>query len=767
MFRQLPFPFLALLGLFPLSVRAEESVLQERPGHSVHGQSFDEGPRRFAKLMGGTGNVHFPVTTTSPESQQFFDQGVGQLHGFWYYEAERSFRQVLHLDPNCVMAYWGMAMANVENEPRAREIIAKGVKEIEKGSEKEKMWIRSLENYFAETKTPDERKAQGRRVERDWEAISLLDTNDLEARAFVIYQTWWNSSRRSLDISSPLSLQSMANDIFAKTPLHPAHHFMIHLWDAEGHKNGIPSAALCGPSAPQIAHMWHMPGHIYTGLQRWNDAAWQQDASTRVDHRHMMEDHTMPDQIHNYAHNSEWMIRNWNHVGRAKESLQVAKNMMEEPRIPRSRKVAEDPDQKWDAGGSAYALGRQRLVETLLRWELWDDVLALASTSYLDAGQDWAEKLSREHLLALAYNAKGNAPEFNAARQRLADLLTGLRQERTAALEQAEMDAHTKDSPPDATNKALADASARFTDPITRALDFLDELSVLQALAENRREEALELRKKLKRLPDERRILLDLKLGNTDDAVNAAQAFANNSKNQVLPAALLLQALQAANKADDAAKQFENLRNIAGYADPDLPIFLRVHPTTDWHTPPPPASDLGPRPDLDSLGPLLWKPTPAPAWHLATAEGQPVGSDQYAGKPYVLIFFLGKGCPHCVRQLQAFEPQAAAFTAAGLPIVAISTDTPLGVAETIKLGREGGSLPFPIISDSGRTAFRDFNAFDEFENTALHGTFLIDAAGLVRWQHISYEPFMRADFLLQEAQRLLKFSGGAPSVAGQ
>ena len=91
---------------------------------------------------------------------------------------------------------------------------------------------------------------------------------------------------------------------------------------------------------------------------------------------------------------------------------------------------------------------------------------------------------------------------------------------------------------------------------------------------------------------------------------------------------------------------------------------------------------------MDSLGPLLWKPTPAPAWHLATAEGQPVGSDQYAGKPYVLIFFLGKGCPHCVRQLQAFEPQAAAFTAAGLPIVAISTDTPLGALSVPNLAAD-------------------------------------------------------------------------------
>jgi hypothetical protein len=112
--------------------------------------------------------------------------------------------------------------------------------------------------------------------------------------------------------------------------------------------------------------MWHMPGHIYTDLQRWYDAAWQQEASVRADHKHMLAEHTMPDQIHNYAHNSEWMIRNWNHIGKVNDSILVAKNMMEEPRIPRSKAVADAPDQKWEAGGTAYALGRTRLIETLL-----------------------------------------------------------------------------------------------------------------------------------------------------------------------------------------------------------------------------------------------------------------------------------------------------------------------------------------------------------------------------------------------------------------
>jgi len=51
--------------------------------------------------------------------------------------------------------------------------------------------------------------------------------------------------------------------------------------------------------------------------------------------------------------------------------------------------------------------------------------------------------------------------------------------------------------------------------------------------------------------------------------------------------------------------------------------------------------------------------------------------------------------------------------------------------------------------------FKAYRAFDDFENQALHGTFIIDERGLVRWQDISFEPFMDGKFVLKEAQRLL------------
>lgn len=66
-------------------------------GHSQHGEAFNDGPRQAPYLMGGTGKISFSIATDSKKAKQFFLQGLGQLHGFWYFESERSFRQVAFL----------------------------------------------------------------------------------------------------------------------------------------------------------------------------------------------------------------------------------------------------------------------------------------------------------------------------------------------------------------------------------------------------------------------------------------------------------------------------------------------------------------------------------------------------------------------------------------------------------------------------------------------------------------------------------------------
>src|SRR5687768_3378199 len=140
------FAFLILSALLIPCAAAQEAKPAEpaavvKLGHSLHGEVFNEGPRQKAYLMAGMPQISFAVTTKNEEAQKFFTQGVGQLHGFWYYEAERSFRQAAALDPDLAMAYWGLAMANMGNDKRGKAFAEQAVKRKDKAGERERMYI--------------------------------------------------------------------------------------------------------------------------------------------------------------------------------------------------------------------------------------------------------------------------------------------------------------------------------------------------------------------------------------------------------------------------------------------------------------------------------------------------------------------------------------------------------------------------------------------------------------------------------------------------
>src|SRR5919199_1765936 len=61
-------------------------------------------------LFDGVGTLHHPVTTSSPQAQRYFDQGLRLVYAFNHDEANRAFKEAARLDPSCAMAYWGVAL---------------------------------------------------------------------------------------------------------------------------------------------------------------------------------------------------------------------------------------------------------------------------------------------------------------------------------------------------------------------------------------------------------------------------------------------------------------------------------------------------------------------------------------------------------------------------------------------------------------------------------------------------------------------------------
>lgn len=679
-------------------------------GHSYHGEAFDAGPRRAARLMGNTGKFDFPVTTKSEEARAFFLQGVGQLHGFWYWEAERSFRQAAKIDPDMAMAYWGMAMANANNNKRARGFTAEAEKRKAPVTPREKKWIESATAYFAETK---DLKAKATRFFAAMEDI-IHDFDDDEARAFLAWAMWTNNF--TVPIVSRQTVDANIADVLRRNPMHPgAHHYRIHLWDGNKPARAVLAAQQYGPSQPAVAHAWHMPGHIYTGLKDYPKAAVAQEMSCRVDHAYQMADGVMPYEIHNYAHNNQWCVTSMSHIGRVRDAITVAAGLIQVPRHPRQNKITD--------AGSCTRFGRERLLEVLVRWEMWEEILAADAAGLLEPLADMPD-LEAKRLRALG------AAGFGTGDWTVACSAIHVLEEMAA-----------KD-PKKAANltKAAAELYGRM---------LLQQGRPVEAVAE------------FKRAGDVRAEVMakaQVAAGDAAGAEKTIKTAADAATNQLSQALALAEVYAAIGKKVEAGTALTKAAALAGEADADLPAMVRCRKLAATMNVRFPA---GPRAQADrsKYGPLSWSAVPAPEWHITDpATGKSCGTGESAGRATLVIFHLGPACTHCVEQLGKFGPMTKDFAAAGVDIVAIASDPGPATRTRPAPGTPAPpavSTPFPLLTDADRKIFKTFGVYDDFEDLPVHGTFLIDAAGKVRWRDIGPDPFMDGTFLLGEAKRLL------------
>ncbi len=696
----------------PTPTASETNPAVPAPGHSVHGEAFNDGPRNAAHLMPGMGKSHFPATTKKSEAQAFIDQGVAQLHSFYYFEAERSFRQAATIDPDCATAYWGMAMSNVNNAKRAKEFLKEARKRAASASRREQLYIAALEAFYKDGDTPQNHQ-------KNWlkglEAVIQDFPDDIDARAWAAMVAWQYSG--SVNVNR-VWLDTMIDAVLQVEPMHPgAHHYRIHLWDGVKPIRAEKSAALFGPAAPGIAHAWHMPGHTYTGLKRYADAAYQQEASARVNHAYMFRDRVMPFEIHNYAHNNQWLCTSLSHVGRVRDAINVARNLVEQPRDPRKNGTND--------GGSPQRSGRIRWAEILTRYELWDDLIAATNSNALDWSSIPMEQMQKAYTLGQAYAAKNDA-------KKLAEQIEALK---------------------------------KLTISQTKAA--LAELEGYQFLARGDIGPAFDQFAKATSMRPEALARAHLAARNYGFAESTAKKGVDQNPNLVAPMAALVEILQAAGKEKDARDAYRKLIPIARWADRDLPVFRRLEPVIgrwkadkSWLAPPPePANGQGSdetainRIDLTTLGPLGWIPSPSPTFSAPDTGGKPWSLADHKGKSVLVIFYLGGKCAHCMQQLQEFGKEYEALKKLNVETVAIGSDD-AEATKALKNNKDAIKFPMPMLVNPKLDLFKSFHAYDDFEGQPLHGTFLIDAEGNIRYQNISSEPFLDVAFIKAEAERV-------------
>ena len=81
------------------------------------------------------GTVHFE-TSCKPEAQILFDRGMLYQHSFWYRASQRAFEDALKADPECGIAYWGIALSLLWNPhvPTPAKNLAEGAAMLAKAN---------------------------------------------------------------------------------------------------------------------------------------------------------------------------------------------------------------------------------------------------------------------------------------------------------------------------------------------------------------------------------------------------------------------------------------------------------------------------------------------------------------------------------------------------------------------------------------------------------------------------------------------------------
>lgn len=305
--------------------------------HASAGAAADRVP-----LFPNLGTLHHPITTTSEQAQQYFDQGLRLVYAFNHEEAIRAFEEAARLDPTAAMAYWGIALALGPNinapmakadERRAWEALQKARAQVPHVSPAEQRYIEALgKRYSAKGGSRAALdKAYANVMRTVWQqSPDDPDAGTLFAEAMMDLRPWdfWTADGRSQPGTD--EIVSTLETILARHPDHPgACHYYIHAVEA----SSKPERALdCADRLPALmpgaGHLVHMPAHIYIRLGKYHEAAERNAHAAHVDKEYLAGHVLSGDYADGYyTHNLHFLWASLMMEGRQVEALKVAREL--------------------------------------------------------------------------------------------------------------------------------------------------------------------------------------------------------------------------------------------------------------------------------------------------------------------------------------------------------------------------------------------------------------------------------------------------------
>jgi tetratricopeptide (TPR) repeat protein len=228
---------------------------------------------RPVTLRQGIGTVHEKVTTSSPQAQTFYDQGLAYLNSYVWIEAARSFNQALRLDPSLAMAWLGLSDAYIglQDIPAARATFEKAQSLAGKVSELERarITIRASQLDYLEDSGDIQKYFAYRQAISDAMAANSNDPWLWIVRGFADegMPLAHGQAGRADTIAFYEMALGLSPDNFA------AHLYLAHTFENLGRtKEALEQSEIYARLAPAVPHAHHMRGHNLRRAGRTEEA---------------------------------------------------------------------------------------------------------------------------------------------------------------------------------------------------------------------------------------------------------------------------------------------------------------------------------------------------------------------------------------------------------------------------------------------------------------------------------------------------------------
>jgi peroxiredoxin len=132
---------------------------------------------------------------------------------------------------------------------------------------------------------------------------------------------------------------------------------------------------------------------------------------------------------------------------------------------------------------------------------------------------------------------------------------------------------------------------------------------------------------------------------------------------------------------------------------------------------------------------LLPVGTQAPDFTLNSTPDQTVSLSDFQGQPVVLVFYPADWSPVCGDQVSLYNEILDEFEAANAQLLGISVD---GVWCHLAFSKHL-NLHYPLLSDfepKGEVS-KMYGAYHDDTGESARALFVLDAAGVIRWNHLS------------------------------